>query len=230
MKTFFRLSLTAIAFLLFAGAFAVTETRAQGTIAEILKRMDTHNKALTSLRADVKMEKYNPQLDASDVFEGKAIYLPQRGKNAYVRIDWSKPVEESLAVINKEYILYRPRIPQAIVGNVDKAKGSSGVNSPLSFINMSKAELKANYDIKYIGQETAVGVSTWHLELTPKKATKYKKANLWVDGNGMPVQMKVTENNNDTTTVVLSNLDKNSTINASVFKINLPKNTPIVKG
>lgn len=228
MKSFFKFTLSAVAFLLLTGAFV--ESKAQGVLNEVLNRMGEHNKALTSLKTNVKMEKYNSQLDETDVYEGKATYLPQRGKNAYVRIDWSKPAEESLAVINKEYILYRPRLKQALVGNVDSAKGPAGVNNPLSFINMSKTELKANYTIKYIGQETAVGVSTWHLELTPKAAGKYKKADIWVDGNGMPLQMKVTENNNDTTTVVLSNMDKNSTINASVFKINYPKDTKIVKG
>ncbi len=228
MNSFFKFTLSAVAFLLLTGAFV--ETKAQGVLNEVLNRMGEHNKALTSLKTGVKMEKYNSQLDETDVYEGKATYLPQKGKNAYVRIDWSKPKEESLAVINKEYILYQPRLKQAIVGNADSAKGPAGVNNPLSFINMSKADLKANYSIKYIGQETAVGVSTWHLELTPKAAGNYKKADIWVDGNGMPVQMKVTENNNDTTTVVLSNIDKNSTINASVFKINYPKDTKIVKG
>ena len=229
MRNFLRLTFTAIAFLLLTGTFTV-ETKAQNTIGVVLSRMEEHNKNLTSLRANVKMEKYNSQLDESDLYEGKTTYLPQRGKNPYVRIDWSKPAEESLAVINREYIIYRPRLKQVMKGSVDTAKKGAGVNNPLSFINMSRAELKANYSIKYIGEETASGVKTWHLELTPKNGNSFKLANIWVDGNGMPVQMKVTEKNNDTTTVVLSNLDKNSTINASVFTINYPKDTKVVKG
>lgn len=228
MRNFLRLTFTAVAFLLLTSAFTV-ETKAQ-TINEVLRRMEEHNKALTTLRADVKMEKYNSQLEESDIYEGKTIYLVQRGADPYVRIDWSKPAEESLAVIKRQYILYRPRLKQVMTGSVDSAKGSSGVNNPLSFINMSRAELKENYSIKYIGQETAVGVSAWHLELTPKKGNSFKKADIWVDGNGMPIQMKITEKNNDTTTVVLSNLDKNSNINVAVFKINYPKDTKVVKG
>lgn len=231
MKSLFRLSLTAIAFLFVFNIFAVTETKAQGVLGEVLKRMDTHNKSLTSLKANVAMDKFNSQLDEQDLYEGKATYLPQKGRNAYVRIDWSKPVEESLVVVREEYMLYRPRLKQAIVGNVDKATGSGTSNGALSFINMSKAQLMANYTIIYIGQENlSGGTATWHIELTPKKATSYKKADLWVDANGMPLQMKVTEKNNDTTTVLLSKLEKNVTINPSVFVIKTPKDTKIVKG
>jgi len=227
MNSFFKFTLSAVAFLLLTGAFV--ETKAQ-TINEVLRRMEEHNKALTSLRANVKMEKYNSQLDESDFYEGKTIYLVQRGDKPYVRIDWSKPAEESLAVFKGQYIIYRPRLKQVMTGSVDSAKGNSDVSNPLSFINMSKAELKANFSIKYIGEETASGVKTWHLELTPKTGKSFKVADIWVDGNGMPIQMKITEKNNDTTTVVLSNMTKNSTIKGSVFVIDYPKDTQIVKG
>lgn len=230
MRSFFKLTLTAIAFFIFAGTFGAIETKAQGPLGEALRRMEAHNKALTSLKANVVMEKFNAQLGERDLYEGKVIYLPQRGQNAFVRIDWTKPRPESLAVVKKEYILFQPTLKQAYVGNVDKAKGSGTSNNALSFINMSRAELKANYDIKYIGQENvAGGIPTWHLELVPLKASNFKKANIWVDGNGMPIQMKVTENNNDTTTVLLSNLEKNVTINAASFKISYPKDTKIIR-
>jgi outer membrane lipoprotein-sorting protein len=86
-------------------------------------------------------------------------------------------------------------------------------------MNMSRAQLKANYNVKYLGEETVKGgTKTWHLELTPNSRTNYKSADVWVDGNGMPVQSRVTEHNNDTTTVLLTNLQKNVRINASEFR------------
>lgn len=222
MKSYLKLSLAAIALTLFFNVFAVTETKAQGALQEILNRMDTHNKALSSLQANVKMVKYNPQIDQESAQEGTVKYAPQKGRDALVRIDWMKPVEESLAVVNKEYILFRPRLKQYISGKVSDAKsGGKSANNALAFINMSKAQLKANYEIKYLGQENVSGGTlTWRLELTPKTATNYKTAELWVDGNGMPIQAKVIEGNNDTTTVFLSGLQKNEKIRAESFTIN----------
>ncbi|MGI8639704.1 MAG: LolA family protein [Pyrinomonadaceae bacterium] len=233
MKTFLRLGLTAIALILFFNAFAVTETKAQTVLGEILKRMEINRTNLTSLRTNIMMVKYNPQIDTRDITEGTAVYLPAKGRDALVRIDWTKPVQETLAVVNKKYVIYTPRRRQAITGNASDAKGSGKANNLFAFISMSKNELKANFDIKYIGEEKiSGGISTWHLEMTPKNAAsyKFKSAEMWVDGNGMPLQIKITESNKDTTTVLLHNLQKNATIKASVFKVDLPKGTKIIDG
>lgn len=235
MKSFLRINLAVIAATLFFSAFNATQTNAQAgnPLPEILRRMDNNNKALITLQASVKMDKFNSQLGEHDVTEGTAKYLPQKGRDALVRIDWSKPVQESLAVVNKQYVMYRPSLKQVLTGNVENAKsGGKGANNALAFINMSKEQLKANYTIKYIGQETVSGgTQTWHLELTPKNKTNYKFADLWVDGDGMPIQAKVTENNNDTTTVFLSNIKKNEQINTKIFVIDYPKKTTkVIKG
>lgn len=233
MKTFLRLSLTAIALMLVFNTFAVSETTAQNILPEILKRMETHRNSLTSLRSGVTMVKYDSVLRVSDTTEGTTIYLPAKGRDALVRIDWTKPIKETLAVVNKKYVIYTERRKQAIVGNASDAKGSGKANNLFAFINMSKDELKANFNIKYLGEEKIKGdISTWHLELTPKNPAsyKFKSAEMWVDGNGMPLQVKITESNNDTTTVLLSNIQKNAFINASVFKVELPKGTKIING
>jgi outer membrane lipoprotein-sorting protein len=231
MKSFFRLSLATIAVTLFFSVLTATETKAQAALQDILNRMDNNNKTLQTLRSNVTMVKYNSQLKESDVTEGKAIYLPSKGRDAYVRIDWVKPVQEILAVVNGEYILYRPRLNQAIVGKVKNAQGSGKANNALAFINMSKAQLKANYAIKFLGAETvSSGTEAVRLELTPKNASPYKVAELWVDKDGMPVQAKVIENNNDATTVLLYKLEKNVTINAGDFSVKLPKNTKKIEG
>ena len=109
---------------------------------------------------------------------------------------------------------------QVIQGRTDQAKNSASAGSALAFMTMSKEQLKANYDVVYLGQEKVTGgVDTWHLQLTPKGKTSYKSAELWVDGDGMPRQAKVIEVNNDTTTVLLSNIQKNITINGGDFKL-----------
>src|SRR5690349_362611 len=110
MKRIFRLSLTAAALMFVFSIFAVTESKAQGPLNEILKRMEAHRQSLTSLKASVKMDKYNAQLDEHDITEGTTMYLPTKGRDALVRIDWTRPVEETLSVVNKQYVLYRPRL------------------------------------------------------------------------------------------------------------------------
>jgi len=233
MKSFLKLGFAAVTLTLFFGAFAAIETKAQNILPEILKRMETHRNSLTSLRTNVMMLKVNEQLGEKDVTEGTASYLPAKGRDALIRIDWTKPVEETLAVVNKKYVLFTPRRNSAIVGNAASAKGNGKANNLFAFINMSKDELKANFNIKYLGQENiSGGTQTWHLEMTPKNPTsyKFKSAEMWVDGNGMPLQIKVTESNKDTTTLLLSNLSKNIKIKPEIFNVKLPKGTNIIDG
>src|SRR5687768_17443618 len=91
MKNFLRSSVTVMA-LLFV-MFAVTEIRAQGNIPnEILKRMEAHRLSLTSLQSNVMMAKFNAQLNETDIKEGTMMYLPAKGRDALVRIDWVKPL------------------------------------------------------------------------------------------------------------------------------------------
>ena len=229
MNKGFRFAFVSIAFSLFLTAGLVSQARAQrGVLGEILHRMDEHNKSLVSLKADVKMDKVNSQLGETDTTSGTTSYLPKKTKGVMaVRIDWTKPVEEHIVILGETYKLYRPRLNQVITGKVDNVQKDKKVpGNALAFMSMSEAQLKANYEVNYIGQESDL----WHLELIPKTKTSYKSAELWVDANGMPLQAKIIEQNNDTTTVRLSNLQKNVTISASDFQLVLPKGVKQIQG
>jgi len=226
MNKITRSGILAVGLVTLIGFFSVTSVNAQ-IVNEVLKRMEAHYKALTSLKASVKMDQFTSQTGDRDVRDGNLIYIPQKGRDAAFRIDWTTPAE-SLSVVDKQYIMYRVKLKTAYSGSVNSVKGADKANGALALLNMSKADLKANYDINYVGQENVSGgVATWHLQLIPKAPAKYKNADIWVDVNGMLVQMKQTEKNNDTTTILLSNLNKNATINRADLKVRLPKGVTV---
>lgn len=224
-------------FILFAfviSIFAVSASSSHAQVlTEVLRRMDMNNKSLQSVKADVTMVKTNSQLGESDTYKGMTSYLPKTGSRPmYARIDWSKPVEEQIAVVGESYELFRPRLNQVIQGKTNGAKSSGTAGGALAFMSMSKDQLKANYDVQYLGEEQVSGaVQTWHLKLTPKAKQSYKLAELWVDKDGMPRQAKVTEQNDDTTTVHLSDIKKNERIQADQFRLAYDKKkVKIVQG
>jgi outer membrane lipoprotein-sorting protein len=73
------------------------------------------------------------------------------------------------------------------------------------------------------------GVSTIHLTLVPKGNAGYKWAEVWIDSAGMPVQTKIVEKNDDSTTVRLTGLEKNQKISPGEFDVKLASNVKIVK-
>lgn len=228
-----RSGIFALALALLSVTFAASGASAQGPLGQILTRMDNHNKALKSMTAGVTMVKHNPQLNVSDTTVGTTSYISKAvsGK-MYVRIDWTKPVEEQISVIGDQYELYRPRLQQVIYGRTQSAKNSASVGGALSFMTMTREQLRANYDVTYLGEEQiSGGVRTWHLQLNPKSQTSYKSAELWVDGDGMPRQAKVVEQNDDSTTVLLANIVKNPSppLKGSIFKLNYPSSVKKIK-
>jgi outer membrane lipoprotein-sorting protein len=64
----------------------------------------------------------------------------------------------------------------------------------------------------------------------PKGGASYKYAEVWVDGSGMPVQTKVVERSGDSTTIRLTNMEKNAGISPDAFSLKLDSGVKIVKG
>src|SRR5258706_4312436 len=120
MNKVIRYGILIMCFGFVATTVSVSEARAQGgPLGEILRRMDLNNKSLKSLRAGVTMVKYNPQLNVSDTTVGSTTYLSKAVNGTmYVRIDWTKPVQEQISVIGDSYELYRPRLNQVIQGEI----------------------------------------------------------------------------------------------------------------
>ncbi|MEP6847465.1 MAG: outer membrane lipoprotein carrier protein LolA [Acidobacteriota bacterium] len=176
---------------------------------EALKRLDDNYKNLSTVRANVTMDRYESQLGDHDVSEGSVMLLPLKGRDPAFRADWVKPGNESLSVVNGEYIIWRANIRQAIHGLVKKATNNASAGNAFSFMSMSKEQLKTNYQPDYVELENLNGGKpAWHIRLTPRKAADFKVADIWVDVDGMPVQTKVTRKNGDSTTILLTNIKK----------------------
>jgi outer membrane lipoprotein-sorting protein len=231
-----RLVSSGLMLALIVSAFAVVSPTANGQgaglVSSVLSRMEKNRQTLKSLRAGINVVKYNSQLGSEDKFTGVVIYMPTGGREAAVRIDWAKPRKESIAVNNSRYTIYRPALATVYTGSSNKLKGSdNNAGSLLAMMNMSKAQLEARFQpVKDVREETLWGgVSTIHLTLVPKGKASYKYAEVWIDGAGMPVQTKIVEHNDDSTTMRLTGLEKNMRLSSGDFDIKYDSNVKVVK-
>ena len=234
MKKLFTLSLAAL-MLVASLAFVAQPAQAQGPglVSSILNKMDRNRRDLSSLRAALTMQKFNAQIGDADMSFGEMAYVAGKGRDANVRIDWTKPVRESLAVNGGKYTLYRPRLNQAYQGSTRGGGQKTKVNSVLSFaFNMTGSQAKNQFNVSYEGEGTLEngGPHVWWLKLTPRGSASYQFAEVWVDDSGMPIQTRVTEKNGDSTTVRLNNIQRNASVPSNTFDISLPAGTKIVKG
>ena len=199
-----------------------------GLVSSVLNRMERNRQSLKSLRSSITMEKYNPQIGLTEKFNGVVLYVPGAGRNGSVRIEWTSPLHEILAVSNGQYFLFKPRTDTMYTGRSSKRKESSEF---LDMMSMSRAQLQTRFEpFQDVREETLWGVSTIHLRLVPKVAASFKYAEIWVDGSGMPVQSKVVEKNDDSTTIRLNAPERNVKISNEEFIIKAGPNTKIIKG
>ncbi len=230
-----KLTLLALAFALLIGATFVPPSAAaaaaapQGAalVSSVLSKMERNRRDLKSLRANVIIQKVDARF-GEEMSQGSVQYVPGAGRDANVRLDFSKPRQEVLAVENGQYTYYKPKMNMAYKGRSNKApKGGSLLSLVL---NASGAQLRNDFDFEPAGEGTLYdgGPHVVMLKLTPKRGADFKFAEIWVDGNGMPVQMRTTERNGDSTLVRLTNIQKNARINGDAFKISLPSGVKIV--
>ena len=232
-----KLFAPALAVLMLAASLSVAppSARAQGPgmISSILKKMDANRRDLRSLRAAMHMQKYNAQIRTSDDSFGEVQYVAgSTGGNSNVRVDWTRPTRESLAVSNGRYKLYRPRLNQVMEGTTQSARGNAKVSGVLGFgLNASGSQIKNQFDVELAGEGTLYdgGPHVWMLKLTPRGAGSFQFAEIWVDDGGMPVQTRVTERNGDSTLVRLTNIQRNARVSPQDIEIALPAGVKIVK-
>ena len=224
-----------LAFILSAIVFVSPTTsngQGAGLVSSVLSRMEKNRQSLKTLRAGISMVKYNSQLGVEDKYNGVVIYMPATGRQASVRIDWNQPRKEVLAVNNNKYTIYRPALNIVYTGDARKIGGQNGKASGiLEMMSMSRQQLETRFQpVKDVREENLWGgVSTIHLTLVPKGNAGYKYAEVWIDSGGMPVQAKIVEKNDDSTTMRLTGLEKNQKMNPSDFDIKVDSNVKIVK-
>jgi len=231
MKRFSPLGLTAVFILsgLIAASPITAKAQSAGLVSSVLSRLEKNRANLKSLRAGLNMEKYNSQLRTNYRSSGIVAYMPGAGRNASVKIEWTSPQHEIIAVQNGKYVLFRPRLKTAYTGSSSKGpKTASGI---LDMMYMSRQQLEAKFQpLQDVREETLWGgVSTIHVTLVPKGNASYKYAEVWIDSGGMPVQSKIVEKNDDATTMRLSDLQKNIKINSDEFEIKLTSDVKVIK-
>lgn len=218
----------------YAAATPSAAPQGAGLVSSILNKMERNRRELQSLRSGVWMQKFNAQIKEEDNYVGDLQYIPGKGRDVSLRVDWRRPTNETLSVVNGEYTYFKPRMNMAYKGNANSASKNNKVTNVLGFgLSVSKAELAAKYHTPELMGDGVLedgGPHVWWLKLVPKGNAGYRHIEIWVDDNGMPRQVRVVERNNDMTTVRLLNPQRNARVSSDDIKLSLGSGVKIVKG
>jgi outer membrane lipoprotein-sorting protein len=190
----------------------------------VLERMRAEQASLRAFKARIEQVKTYPQLGIEDPVERGFLYL-QRGK---MRLEILEPEVRILVVNEGRYVLYQPRIRQAISGRVD-GQGTKGLfpglltGSPDSF-----HELEKSYETSDRGEETLgalEGQQAHHLSFRARPGTPVycQEIELFIDSSLLlPVLQKCREANRSEIALTLSEFERNPSLDEGLFELRIP--------
>jgi outer membrane lipoprotein-sorting protein len=190
---------------------------------------------LETLGAELEQVKSYPQLGLTDPPEKGLLYLKRKGgDDLQVRLEIREPEMRIVTVKDDgQYMLYQPKIKQAIEGRVDKSAGEGSGTSFVAYFLGDLTAAKKDYDIVSLGEEVIGTHQTYHLRLTAKSGGNgyYPRIDLWVDQDlWVPVQQEFVEPNRSVTKIRFNGININDEIKDSLFTLELPPDVERVRG
>ncbi len=201
----------------------------------VLERMAGAYQTLETLGAELKQIKSYPQLGLTDPPETGLLYLKRKGgQGLLVRLEIREPEKRIVTVKDDgRYMLYQPKIKQAIEGRIAPSAGSGSGTSFVSYFLGDLTAAKKDYDISSLGDEPIGTHRTVHLQLIAKPGSQgyYPRIDLWVDQElWVPVQQEFVEPNRSVTRIQFEGIQINGEIKDSLFTIKLPPDVERVRG
>ncbi len=220
-----KLILTMIG-LIAAAVVPMTGSRANGKLDEILANMQKAAGTITSIYAKMDQLKRDPNIGGLEKYSGEVFFKHVAKGNDKVKIVYTVPKGQTIWVVGETITLYQAEIKQAIITTRSAAASKGDEFAFIATPYTSVPDLKRQYDIVYLGDEQGMA----KLELTPKAKSSIKKLTWWVDQSSwLPVKSTVVESNGAPTTFILTEVKKNQGVSDSTFKVDLPRDTKIVR-
>ena len=189
---------------------------------QILERMRMAQAGLETLKARLEQVKSYPQLGIEDPVEKGFLYF-EPGK---IRLEIQEPEVRILVVKDGKYVLYQPRIKQAIFGRLE-GQGTKGLfPGLLTGSAESFRELQESYSVSDLGEETLDERRVHHLAFRAKPGVPVycREIALFIDtALFLPVRQKCVETNQSEITLTLADVERNIALKKSLFEVEIPE-------
>ena len=197
------------------------------TLDEALTRMDQNATTFKSMSAGIRQLSHTAVINEDNVSTG-TVRMKRSKKQAQVLVEFTAPDPKSVGLSGTKAELYYPKLQT--VEEYDLGKNKEMVEKFLAVgFGASGKELKAEYNLRALGEESVNGGKALRVELIPKSpqvARQFPKIQLWIsEANGYPVQQKLHQTGDDYMTVTYSDVKINPSLPDSAYKLNIPKGT-----
>ena len=201
-----------------------------GGVERVLAAMDTAAASFRTTEADFVWDQYQKVVNDHDTQKGK-VYFRRQGQEIQMAADITEPAKKFVLFSGGKVQVYQPGIDQLTEYNVAKNRAELESFLVLGF-GGSGRDLQKQYDVKYLGKESAQGVDADKLQLIPKSVkvrNNVERILLWIDpARGISVQQQFFEPSGDYRLSKYSNIELNQKIPDSAFKVKGDVKTKII--
>lgn len=217
--------------LLMLPVLALTVAAADPSSPEVvLARMRQAQSSVESLTARLEQVKSYPQLGIEDPAErGTFTMKRSKGGNTRVRMEIREPETRILIVADGEYLLYQPRIQQAIEGTVTGGGKKGLFSGILTGAPEALEELERDYAVEtLVADADAIQLA---FTAQPSAAVYCQRIDLWVDATTwLPVRQSCHEANQSIITFTLEEIRLNVPLKKDAFDVDLPSDVEKLRG
>jgi outer membrane lipoprotein-sorting protein len=196
------------------------------TADDVLSKLDQSAAKFHAMTGNLTRLSYTKVIEDKSTEEGMIALKKVGSRDLQVLIEFSKPDPKMVAFRGRKAEIYYPKLK--LVQEYDLGKRTDLLDQFLLVgFGTTGRELKANYSVKYIGEESIAGQKAQKLELTPSTAErreKLQKLELWIDDDGLyPVQQKFIQPSGDYYLFTYRDVKLNPQLGDDAFKLKLPK-------
>ena len=214
------------AFVFFAAALPLSAQSLDAAFA----KLDRIAPQFHAYSADMRHLVHTAVINDDAVDTGTIKVKRDKDGSTRVRIDIAGSDAKIVWLDSRDVNIYYPKLTTVQVLDIADKRGLLDKFLLLGF-GATSAELKATYEVSWIGTESIGGVATDHITLVPKTPDilkQIKRAELWIGPNGVPVQQKaVTSTTGDYSLFTYSNPKLNPSLSDNALKLNYPKGVKI---
>ncbi len=200
-------------------------------LADVFARLDKAASGFKAMSADVR-QNVHTELVHDDSAENGTVKL-RRAKPGDTRIlmELTNPNQKTVSVEGDQIRIYLPKAKTVQVYDL-KSRHNAVQQGLLLGFGATSAEIRASYDVSWVGAEMLNGQAVSRIRLVPKSKEvlqNMKQADLWLSNTGgYPIQQRVlTSTSGDYLEITYTNIRINPSLSEKDLKLNPPKGVQI---
>ncbi len=212
---------------LLASLFALSFPLMADQLSDVFARIDKAAVGFKGMSAAVK-QNVHTELVHDDSVENGTIKL-RRPKAGDVRVlmDLTSPDQKTVSVEGDQVKVYLPKARTVQVYDVRSRRNAVQQALLLGF-GATSDEIKASYDVTWVGAETLNGQAVSRIRLVPRSKEvlqNIKQTDLWIlNSGGYPIQQRaLTSAAGDYLELTYSNIQINPSLTDKDLKLSVPK-------